>query len=167
MNSTNGNEYLYLINAARYKQLYYRVGLIMKCHCIKNFLQVLSHLPVSMHWSLLKWWQSTGRSRILFVKSSWWRRECELWNCHKTHIMKWRALCAHDKPANERNNARKRRKGKTVTLRIRRRSSQRIRRRSSQCSSQSTRSYPEKLISLFFLPTLCFQCGQNLNPLSK
>lgn len=35
MNSTNGNEYLYLINAVRYKQLYYTVGLIMKGHCIK------------------------------------------------------------------------------------------------------------------------------------
>lgn len=108
-----------------------------------------------MHWSLSKWWESTGSSRILVVKNSLWTRKCELWYCHENHIMKWRGLCAHGKPANERDNARKRRKEEIVSLRIRGR------------SCQGTTSYPEKLISLFFLSTLGFQWGQNLNPLSK
>lgn len=38
--------------------------------------------------------------------------------------MTLRALCAHDKPANERDNGRIKRKGEIVSLRIRGRSSQ-------------------------------------------
>lgn len=77
----------------------------------------------------------------------------------KTHYEVKSIRYAQDKPSNERDNVRKRRKGEIVSLRIRG--------RSSQCHSQWTKSYSEKSISLSFSPTLSFQCSQNLNPLSK